>query len=184
MKKYLLGLTLASVALSSYAVTTDVYEKPDTESTKIGTLNTDENTYNPIFSKDKWTEVVNNKDGSIGWVENDKLKDSVSSEVNFFSDIDDQTGNLLNHHRSMMKYMQSQMADFDKQMQSLQNDTQKAMKFAKNHPNDSKSYFKSVTMHTNDDGTATIVKKTQDGDGNTTEETKTVPTDKLDTVSL
>ena len=51
MKKYLLGLTLASVALSSYAVTTDIYEKPDTESTKIGTLNTDENTYNRIFSK-------------------------------------------------------------------------------------------------------------------------------------
>ena len=43
-----------------------------------------------------------------------KLKGSVSSEVDFFSDIDDQTGNLLNHHRTMMKYMQSQMADFDK----------------------------------------------------------------------
>jgi len=68
MKKYFLGLTLASIALSSYAVTTDVYEKPDTKSTKIGTLNTDENTYNSIFSKDKWTEVLNNKDGSIGWL--------------------------------------------------------------------------------------------------------------------
>ena len=184
MKKYILGLTLASVALSSYAVTTDVYEKPDTKSTKIGTLNTDENAYNPIFSKDKWTEVVNNKDGSIGWVENDKLEDYVSSEVDFFSDIDNQTDSLLKHHRSMMKYMQSQMIDFDKQMESLQNDTQKAMKFAKDHPNESKSYFKSVTMHTNDDGTATIVKKTQDGDGNTTEETKTVPANEVESISI
>jgi len=80
--------------------------------------------------------------------------------------------------------MQSQMIGFDKQMESLQNGTQKAMKFAKYHPNKSKSYFKSVTMHTNDDGTATIVKKTQDGDGNTTEEAKTVPANEVKSISI
>lgn len=184
MKKYLLGLSLALISLSSYAVTTDIYKQPDIKSEKVGTLDTDTNDYKPVFSNENWTEVVNNKDGSVGWVESDKIKGAISSDIDLFTDIDNQTDSILQNHRSMMQYMQKQMADFDKQMQVLQTDTQKAMQYAQSHPNDSKAYFKSVSMHTNNDGTATIVEKAKDSDGNTTEETKTVPVDKLNTVSL
>lgn len=183
MKKHLLGLALASISISSYAATTDIYKSADVKSDKVGTLDTNKNDYQPVFTKDNWTEVVNNNDGSIGWVENDKLKDTASAEVDIFSDINSQTDSLLKQHREMFKQMQSQMANFDKNMASLQTDTSKIMQTAKNAPN-SKSFFKSVTMHTNDDGTATVVEKSKDSDGNTTEETKTIPTDKLNSIEI
>ena len=70
-------------------------------------------------------------------------------------------------------------------MQAIQTSESSMLeKFAKEHPNEVKSYYKTVTMHTNKNGTATITEKTKNSNGDTTEVTKTVTDSKLNTISL
>lgn len=68
----ILGLTVVS---GVYADSYTMYAKPDTKSPKLATIDDQDPNYKAIFSKGEWIEVVDNKDGSVGWVkQNLKIK--------------------------------------------------------------------------------------------------------------
>ncbi|MDE5035964.1 hypothetical protein NAI71_12425, partial [Francisella tularensis subsp. holarctica] len=60
-----------------------IYAKPDTKSPKLATIDDQDQNYKAIFSKCEWIEVVDNKDGSVGWVKQkpqDKNSQSISKD--------------------------------------------------------------------------------------------------------
>lgn len=177
MKKVLatiLGLTMFS---SLYAESYTMYAKPSEKSDKIGNIDDQSPQYQVIFSKNNWVEIVNKKDGQVGWIKQKevnnnsqkKQKDPIEQMMMKFQ----QRQQMLDQHFNRM------IADIDKNIGQTQVASGNSIK---NQPRVYKK-FSSVTI--NSDGkTAKIVKKTEDGDGNTQTVEKEIPADQLNNLKI
>ncbi|AHH46079.1 membrane protein [Francisella tularensis subsp. holarctica PHIT-FT049] len=171
----ILGLTVVS---GVYADSYTMYAKPDTKSPKLATIDDQDPNYKAIFSKGEWIEVVDNKDGSVGWVKQkpqDKPSQAISKDP-----IEQMMANFQKQQQLLDQHFNKMLANIDQniaQMQAQPNSTK-----AKNNPQVLKK-FSSITI--NSDGkTAKIVKKTEDGNGNIQTVEKEIPADQLGTIKL
>lgn len=178
MKKVLatvLGLTVVS---GVYADSYTMYVKPDTNTQKLATINDQDPRYKAIFAKDDWIEVVDNKDGSVGWV---KQKPQGKSSRTITQDpIEQIMANFQKQQQLLDEHFNKMLANIDyniTQMQAQSGTTQ-----AKNNS----QVFKKISSITiNLDGkTAKIVKKTEDSNGDIQTVEKEIPADQLGNIKL
>ncbi|MFV9972744.1 MAG: hypothetical protein AB8V06_04745 [Francisella endosymbiont of Hyalomma asiaticum] len=178
MKKVLatvLGLTVVS---GVYADSYTMYVKPDTKTQKLATINDQDPRYKAIFAKDDWIEVVDNKDGSVGWVKQ-KPQDK-SSQTITQDPIEQMMANFQKQQQLLDEHFNKMLANIDyniTQMQAQSGTTQ-----AKNNP----QVFKKISSITiNLDGkTAKILKKTEDSNGDIQTVEKEIPADQLGNIKL
>lgn len=171
----ILGLTVVS---GVYADSYTMYAKPDTKSPKLATIDDQDPNYKAIFSKGEWIEVVDNKDGSVGWVKQ-KPQDK-SSQTITKDPIEQMMANFQRQQQLLDEHFNKMLANIDQNITQMQ--AQSGTTQAKNNPQVFKK-FSSITI--NSDGkTAKIVKKTEDSNGDTQTEEKEVPADQLGVIKI
>ena len=173
----MLGLAVVS---STYAESYTMYAKPDVKSDNLGKINRQNPQYQKIFSKDNWIEVVNKENGQIGWVKQEK-KAKKQSKVTTKDPIREMMDAFQKRQKIMNEHFNKLVADIDQNVSQMQLSSG-ATTTSKDQPKVYKN-FSSITI--NSDGkTAKIVKKTEDGDGNTQTIEKEVPSEDLKNLNL
>ncbi|AEE26821.1 hypothetical protein [Francisella hispaniensis] len=178
MKKVLatiLGLTVVS---GVYADSYIMYAKPDTKSSKLATIDDQDSRYKAIFSKGDWIEVVDNKDGSVGWVKQ-KTQDK-SSQTITKDPIEQMMTNFQKQQQLLDEHFNKMLANIDQSIAQMQ--AQSSTTKTKNNPQVFKK-FSSITIDS-DGKTAKIVKKSEDGNGDIQTVEKEIPADQLGTIKL
>ncbi|AIT09981.1 membrane protein [Candidatus Francisella endociliophora] len=173
MKKILVLMFGLSVISSVYAENYSMYEKPDTKSKEIAKIDDQSSQYQVIFSKGDWVEIVDKKDGKVGWVNQKSVNKQTESNTDpveqMMQSFQQQQHMLDDHFNKMIAGIDQNIA----QMQ-VQSGDAKPKVFKK---------FSSITI--NSDGkTAKIVKKTEDSNGNIQTVEKEVPADQLKNIKI
>lgn len=176
MKKILAVMFGLSVVSGVYAQEYTMYEKPDIKSKELAKIDDQSPQYQAIFSKDDWIEIVDKKDGKVGWVKQKSAQEQAKSS-------NDPIEEVMQHFQERQRMMDEH---FNKMLAHInqgfgQVDTSSGSSVS----NQPKTYKKFSSVTINSDGkTAKIVKKTEDGNGNIQTVEKEVPADQLDNIKI
>ncbi|QWU98956.1 hypothetical protein [Francisella salimarina] len=177
MKKILATIFGLMVVSGVYAESYQMYAKPDEKSKKIMTVDDQNPQFRAIFSKGKWIEIVDQKDGAVGWV---KQKPQNSAQVSNNKPIEKMMADFQKQQQMIDENFNKTIANIDQNIAQIQAES-KTSKVTKKP--DVYKEFSSITI--NSDGkTAKIVKKTEDSTGKVETVEKEVPTDQLNTIKI
>jgi hypothetical protein len=105
MKKVLMAVLGLSLAVSGFAETYTVYEKPDASSKEITKIDNQDPKYKAIFAKDGWVEIVDKSNGQVGWVKQDTTSEKASRQGmvdKVFTRFQERQQKMQEHFQQMM----------------------------------------------------------------------------------
>ncbi|GAB4224081.1 MAG: hypothetical protein Kow0076_6700 [Francisella sp.] len=177
MKKVSSALLSLALVSGVYADSYIMYTKPDTNSSKIATIDDQDVRYKVIFSKSDWVEVVDTTNGNVGWIQK-KFK---NSKVYIDQDpIEKMLASFKKQQELLDEHFNKMLANIDSDIAQVQFNSGSTQ--INNQPQVFKK-FSSLTIHS-DGKTAKIVKKVEDSNGNVQTVEKEVPASQLNTIEL
>lgn len=179
MKKVLALIFGLSVTSGVYAESYTMYENPDVKSKQLAKVDDQNPQYQMIFSKDNWIEIVNIKNGNVGWVQQKASKSN--SQTSSEDSVEKMMSDFQKQQQRINKHFNKMIANIDQNIVQMQSQSGSST-MGKSQPKVFEK-FSSVTI--NSDGkTAKIVKKTEDSNGNIQTVEKEVPADQLGSIKI
>ncbi|MBK2106058.1 hypothetical protein [Francisella philomiragia] len=178
MKKILATVFGLIIVSGVYAESYQMYAKPDEQSKKIMTIDDQNHQYKAIFSKGEWIEIVDQKDGTVGWVKQKSPKNDTQPSSD--DPIEKMMVDFQKQQQMLDEHFNKMIANIDQNIAQMQTQS-KTSKVTKKP--DVYKEFSSITI--NSDGkTAKIIKKTEDSSGKVETVEKEVPADQLNTIKI
>jgi cytochrome c556 len=177
MKKILLSALGLAIFSGAFAANYTVYSKPGVKADQLGQVSDQNPQFQAIFAKDDWIEIVNTKNGQVGWVER-KLSQQAPQDTHNDS-VEQMMENFKNQQQKLDQHFNRMLANINQNVAQLQNQPDSTSE------NKSKVFKQFSSISISSDGkTAKIIKKTKDGNGNVKTIEKEIPADQIKNLEI